>query len=89
MNHYPENYFGHFIAMYAANFGLIPNAINIAELMAMYKKIEGEDSFQALVKEVKDIKINDDWALFIGLSKDEFKLIDDIKVIATGILEAN
>lgn len=71
---YPESYFDHWIVMFSAN-NAHWNKDNYVAQIALYKEIESDEAFNELQREVKLIKDNNDFILFLPSAR-EFADID-------------
>ncbi len=86
---YPEGCFNHWIAMFSVN-NVYWNKDNYITQIALYKEIENDEGFIELQREIKLIKDNNDFILFLP-SASEFSDVDleleDLVEMADIILE--
>jgi hypothetical protein len=93
MEKYEGEYFDHFLAMYTVNFQdgkdkVKLDAASFKQMLEMYKQIEGEEAYSALIKEVKEVKANNDWAYFSNLEHNDFATPEEVKGIGEFIVSS-
>lgn len=86
---YPESYFDHWIVMFSVNNDHW-NKENYITQIALYKDIEGDESFIELQREIKLIKDNNDFILFLPSAREYADIdlkLEDLVEMADTILE--
>lgn len=86
---YPESYFDHWIVMFSANNDYW-NKENYITQIAVYKELESDESFIELQREIKLIKDNNDFILFLPSAREYADIdlkLEDLVEMADIMLE--
>jgi hypothetical protein len=83
-NRYEEESFNHWLAMYNLHQDDWTKK-SIEQQIELYKSIEGDEEFEGLKKEVKEILLNNDLSMFLDKAKKGTKL-SDLEFMANTIL---